>query len=606
MRAVSLLTVLVSYMFCRGLVIFIGLLGAVGVWAQTNESFPADWFLRAPTPEQIKAVQAAASVEGWGSVATKINAGVLKSYQDKREDSAVAWYYVARWSSLLGQSQLRTAKTWMETTSKAGLLTAAVPQRTLFALPNKPVADVITPETIAWLLSDRQFSESFFNLLSPCDYFTSALVTVQTLRDADVRRFDAYEQLAIAIALVYDSPPPEDWPHLQVTEKVLPRKLPEPLAAFNFFVDSDRRGATLQKLGTLSAFDLKFAVDLSAPFSDLEWAQRTVKDPITDLARTYESVRYQIDRITEQQFVWPGNRYGLEDILKSGGICVDQAYYATQAAKARGVPSLLFAGAGRDGRHAWFGYLSSGQKWVLDAGRYAEQQYVTGVSHDPQTWALLSDHELIFLTDGFRKLPPFRQSRQHQIIAELFLALGQKPAAAAAARKAVGYERRNVDAWNVLIAANADAEPKTREALLREAAAALQRYADLNAQFIRMLAASLRARGQASAAEFEERSIVRKNQDTRSDIGISHAAALVEAADETQVLRVYRKVLQQYAPTAAIDFFDRVTIPLVARLGGVGKKSDALLVLSQTRTALNPDENSQLDRELKKLTETVQ
>src|SRR5690606_37735995 len=213
---------------------------------------------------------------------------------------------------------------------------------------------------------------------------------------------------------------------------------------------------------------------------ELEWAQRSVKFPLSSLVKSYEAVRYRNDRIEAQTYVWPGERYDLPEIYGEGGICVDQAYFATQAGKARGVPSLLFSGAGRDGRHAWFGYLGSGQKWVLDAGRYAAQRYVTGVAIDPQTWTQLSDHELSFLSEGFRRLPPYRQSRQHQVFAELYLRLNQKPAAAAAARKAVSYERRNVQAWELLLAAHEDAPPRERETLLREAARAMQRYPDLN------------------------------------------------------------------------------------------------------------------------------
>ena len=37
-------------------------------------------------------------------------------------------------------------------------------------------------------------------------------------------------------------------------------------------------------------------------------------------------------------------------ILQEGGLCVDQAYFAAMVGKAKGVPTLLFRGAGLDGR----------------------------------------------------------------------------------------------------------------------------------------------------------------------------------------------------------------------------------------------------------------
>jgi CRP-like cAMP-binding protein len=347
---------------------------------------------------------------------------------------------------------------------------------------------------------------------------------------------------------------------------------------------------------------LKFVVDCSVGFPELIWAQRSVKFPLVNLVKSYEAIRYRNDRIEAQDYIWPGERYDLPTIHGEGGICVDQAYFATQAGKARGVPTLLFSGAGRDGRHAWFGYLGTGQKWVLDAGRYEEQRYVTGVTLDPQTWASLSDHELVFLSEGFRRLPPYRQSRQHQVFAELYLRLKQKPAAATAARKAVNYERRNVEAWELLVAASDEAPPRPREALLREAAQALQRYPDLNGRFVRDLATSLRERGEASAAEFEERSLVRRGQTGgRSDVGIDHAVTVMAGTAPADQVRVYRQLLQQYGRDTGIDFYDRVTAPLIEQMITAKRKGEALQVIFQTRAVLKPELGSQFDRELDEL-----
>ena len=80
-----------------------------------------------------------------------------------------------------------------------------------------------------------------------------------------------------------------------------------------------------------------------------------------------------------------------------------------------------------------------------------------------------------------------------------------------------------------MLAANDQALPAVREPLLREAAQALQRYPDLNAAFVRELVVSLRARGETSVAEFEERTMVsRGERGGRSDMGVDHAVAQIE------------------------------------------------------------------------------
>lgn len=582
----------------RLLWVLCGLALASQARADLAADIPDDWFTRPPTPERIKAVQAAAA-DGWKPLSERIYAGSLRAYELRQEDAAAAWYYVARWCDLWGRSQKVLARQWLEAASKAGELHPNIDRERVLEMPDEPVARLMTAETGAWLLGDREFTESFFSLLDGHDFLPVVISILQTLREQDVRAVADYRQLALAIALVYDVPPPPHWPHWQVPSEVLPRRLPSPVQAFKFFTDADKAGRTLHKLGTVSAGELIFAVDLAAPFSELTWAQQAVKYPLADLAKSYESVRYRNDRIEAQQYVWTGKHYDLLEIYKEGGICVDQAYFATQTAKARGVPSLLFSGSGRDGRHAWFGYLGAGKKWVLDAGRYEEQRYVTGVAFDPQTWTQLSDHELIFLSEGFRRLPSFRQSQQHLVFADIYLRMGNKTASAAAARKAVNYERRNVPAWDLLIAASDEAPVAAREALLREAALAMQRYPDLNGRYVVMLAQSLRARGAVTQAEFEERSLVRRGQiKGRTDMGVDLAVKTMETAAPADQLRVYKQMLQQYGRDTGIDFYDRVTKPLLAQLIAEKRRAEAQQVIAQTRSVLKPESGSQLDTEL--------
>jgi hypothetical protein len=560
---------------------------------------PDDWFTRAPTPQRISGVQAAAIDEGWPAVATRLFAGSIRAYELRQEDAAAAWYHVARWCDLMGQSQKKETREWWSRSSVAGLINEGFDKSEYESRPDEAIARLISEETRGWLLSDRAFSEMFFNLVTPYDDLSRVVQILQELREPDVRKFTDYSQLALAIALVYDVPPPSYWPHWQVSDAVLPRRLPEPLAAFDFLIKSDQNRLTLQRLGGLSASELKFAVDLAAPFDELIWAQRSVRVSLSDLEKSYLSVRYRQDRIEQQQYQWPDKDYALPTILKEGGICVDQAYFATQAGKARGVPTLLFSGAGREGRHAWFGYLGMGRKWVLDAGRYADQAYVTGEAFDPQTWLPMSDHELGFLSEDFRRLSPYRQSWQQQVFAELYLRLGNKIAAAGAARKAVNFERRNLAAWELLIDVSADAPARTREGLLREASQAMQRYPDLNGRFIGQLAASLRARGEVSAAEFEERSLVRRGQNSgRTDVSVDQAVKLMQAASPTDQVRVYKQVSQQYGRGTGIDFYDRVTSPLLQRMFAENRRMEAMQIIEQTRTILKPEFGSQFDTEL--------
>ncbi|MBL9208338.1 MAG: hypothetical protein JNN01_24855, partial [Opitutaceae bacterium] len=314
------------------------------------------------------------------------------------------------------------------------------------------------------------------------------------------------------------------------------------------------------------------------------------------------------ERVASNEMMWPGRRYDLATVIEQGGICVDQAYVATQCGKARGVPTMIFRGAGLDGRHAWFGFLDGNRRWQLDAGRFAEQQFVTGLAHDPQTWGDLSDHDLQFLSEGFRLTPRFRQAQVHSSFASASLSMGDAAAARQAARSALNYESRHLEAWEILFAAlrAAKAEPRVLEANLREAAIAFQRYPDLQVRFGRDLAESLRSRGETSAADYEEKLLARKNQGTRVDLAIDQVStelsrALVQQSPFEQ-MRLFRNAVDQFGRGAGMDFLDRVVRPFIRHWIKAGRAVEAARALDHVRTVMAPAAGSQLEKEILELT----
>lgn len=566
--------------------------------------------LNPPAPARLASVHAAAQRDGWAPQAAMPRNAAVLAYEREKLSAAEAWLQLHRWAALLGQTEADFVPRWVQAVQAARVAHPNMPRS--YESRTRPLAAQVSPALQAWLVGHAAFSAEFFSLLSPVDYAPGVLGILDTLHRADPARFKAYPSLALAIALVYDVPPPPHWPHGQVTAQALPRRLAEPANAFAWWVKQDRAGRTLHKLARLGADELKFVVDAAAPAAELEWAQGAWSHPLSQLPAAYKTIRYRNDRVAANAMTWPGGSYRLAEILATGGICSDQAYFATQVGKARGVPTLLIYGAGNDGRHAWFGYLDATQKWQLDAGRYAEQRFVTGHALDPQTWREFSDHELQFFTDRFRELPTWRQSRVHALFAAEYLALGQGRAAGAAARKAVNFERRNQDAWETLIAA-ARAEgrdAKTIEALLREAALAFQRYPDLEAAYVNRTAESLRTRGQTSEADAEVRRIANKGKVSgRSDLSVSQARDLVRRAIATQPIaeqvRAYNSAVDNYGRGAGIGFFDEVVAGFVEHLLNLKQKAEARRALDRAKSALKVEPGSQLAGEFERLGRAV-
>jgi hypothetical protein len=583
---------------------------ALAGFAQTPVTgIPDAEALQPPTVQRLGDLGAAAADSGWAPLAPGLRDAAFRAYRADRTVAAEAWLNVYRWAALLGEPEVRFIPRWMRAVKEAGVAHGNMPRS--FTPRDQPVGDWLPRDVQAKLMANAAFSEEFFATLSPVDFVPQVLQVLGTLDRTDPKNFDDYASLALAIAVVYDVPPPPDWPHGQVSPEALPRRLPRPEKTFEFFVKEDQAGRTYQRLKRLGADELKFVVDVTASFDDLEWAQKVVDYPLSHFALTYSMVRYRLDRARNDVPMWPEAAYTLPEILRQGGICVDQAYFACQVGKARGVPTLLFSGEGRDGRHAWFGYLDGAQKWQLDAGRYAEQRFVTGFARDPQTWRELSDHELQFLSERFRSLPGYRQSRVHAAFAAEYLAQGDAAAAVQAARKATGYERRNLQAWETLCAAleQQGADPKVREAALREAILALQHYPDLEVRFTRRLVASLRARGETSAADFAERELGRKFQGERVDLSIQQAAQVLLRSFATQPVpeqvKAYHTVMDSFGRGAGMAFFDKIVVVFAEHLMQLGQNAEAVRAVELARQMLKVEPDSQLDAELKGLAERV-
>jgi hypothetical protein len=590
--------------------IFSIVVGVAFLWASARAApIPEAETLAPPTSQRIAAIIAAAQREGWGPQAAPLRMAAQHAYRQGKLPAAEAWFNIYRWTGLWGVSDHEYLPRWTESVKNMRVAHPNMPRNV--PLRRLPLGYMLLPEVQIWLLSNTAFSEEFFSLLSQVDYLPGVFQILNELHFHDPARFNMYASLVLAIALVYDVPPPPHWPHGQVPLAALPRQLPKPIEAFKWWTRQDEQGQTHHRLANLGADELKFVVDAAAPFIELEWSQEIVGYSLNRMARAYNLVRYDAGRVQRNELIWSGSTYALDDILAAGGICVDQGYFAAQSGKARGVPTLLFRGQGIDSRHAWFGYLDPKGKWELDVGRYAEQRFVTGYVLDPQTWRDISDHELKFLSERFRTLPEFRQSRVHAQFAADFLAGGDASAAEQAARKAIASERRNLPAWETLLAAQTSLKrgEKQQEATLRDAAKAFEKYPDLVTVYTTRASESLRKRGETAAADAELTRLANKNQRKREDLNILEARRTLVRAFATQNLeeqvRTYNGLVTTLGRGAGIAFFDQVVVIFAEHMMQLRQPAEAVKAVEVARQALKIQGNSQLAREIDRLSKWV-
>ena len=250
-------------------------------------------------------------------------------------------------------------------------------------------------KTFIALGQDESVSHLFVEKLDPHDVRKEALQNLVKLSQANADELHEYAALGVAYALVFDQPFPRYWPHSQVARTAVPIGDVDVVQRFKFYVQSNRDKKLDLDLTQLSFENLKYLVDSEVKLSEFEYAQKN-RISYSHFADAFFSINYVTTRIAGENTVynWPNPTYTLADIEMSGGICVDQAYYAETLGKGRGIPTIRFNGLGAWGGHAWFGYLSRGGKWELDCGRYESQNFPKGFAVDPQTWQKIDDATL--------------------------------------------------------------------------------------------------------------------------------------------------------------------------------------------------------------------
>lgn len=260
-----------------------------------------------------------------------------------------------------------------------------------------------------WLKAHAEIRRDFWLALSPqFDDVAKAVEILDALRKHDGKRVEQFAHLAIAMAVVYDTPDALVTSRLNylwaVSDSQFSPQRPY-LATFDYFTDKKNQARFTFKPDQLPWPILVHLVDFDIADSEIDWAWKNCDAARKDIASLYQTVPYDYDKLNRRTPKLGSSDYVLENLRKLGGVCVDQAHYTSRVAKAFGVPSMKVAGEGRYGAsslHAWTGFLvNAGGRAQLDfTGRYQGDYYYTGDIFDPQTRIMILDREVAMLYDG--------------------------------------------------------------------------------------------------------------------------------------------------------------------------------------------------------------
>jgi len=382
-------------------------------------------------------------------------------------------------------------------------------------------ATELKPDTLKWLLSDRELTRDFFNTITGRDTFPRVLQLLQEFHDKRGVKFPKFNRLAIAMAVVWDVPRASQ-PHKQVPPMAVLKPTSTPLDRFDFWIETHEHGLADCDLTKLEPSFLKFIVDAACPLEELRWAQSSIHFTRGRLGKVYSSIEYDTDRYKNGVYSWPHKTYSLKDIKRKGGICIDQAYFATIAGKASGIPTLYFSGSGRQGYHAWFGYMKSNDTWDMDCGRYAVQNYVKGSAIDPQTDLPFSDHQLAFISERYHGSAAYKGADSHVRIAEIMLRRGKTERAVNVIDSTLESAPKHLRAWRTKTAI-LESQKNTYAALkdhLETMTKQFSDYADIKTEARAKLTESARKAGDSETARLVEKKAISDTRRERHDLSI--------------------------------------------------------------------------------------
>ncbi|MGD0390530.1 MAG: hypothetical protein ABSC42_16415 [Tepidisphaeraceae bacterium] len=251
-------------------------------------------------------------------------------------------------------------------------------------------------ETLAWLAAQPNLMPTLMSAVSNRDPPQRVIDILRLLRGSQAANLDDYPDLATALAVVWDKPPTRQGDHAP------PQFDPQrPAQLFAYFTNprSPLRFDPKSLCWQLETY----VVDLQVSDDEIQWATRRYANNYS-IGGIYFDVNYdEAAFYSGEDKKIAAHAYTLQNILQYGGVCVEQAYFATGVAKSLGIPACIChsrgGGAGAVA-HAWVGLLNRINRqpvWDFDQGRYPEDLYWSAEIFDPQTRQSLTDADVALL-----------------------------------------------------------------------------------------------------------------------------------------------------------------------------------------------------------------
>jgi hypothetical protein len=299
--------------------------------------------------------------------------------------------------------------------------------------------------TMRWLLDQPNLRRTLMLAVSRYESPDRMLRVLNRLRLEHEPKLERWHELVTAFCVVWDRQARDDG-----DEDTILTNLNHATGLFHFYTafPQHARFSLLEMPWQLSIF----VVENEISEAELAWAlkQFAARQNLgaTYLDVPYDRNQYFTGRVSRQE----GTPYTLQNIQRQGGVCEDQAYFATMVSRSFAVPAVVVSGVGglADASHAWVGYLRIDRGrlyWDFEVGRYEEHLYWSGTTIDPQTRQPITEAD-VALTARYQSIGPRERNASRALVKSIDLAPTDQQFALAA--RAVELCPANREAWLLL------------------------------------------------------------------------------------------------------------------------------------------------------------
>jgi hypothetical protein len=271
-----------------------------------------------------------------------------------------------------------------------------------------------TKQFSAWLVKNREVSRLLFRALPEMEKPETGVEKLHALWKKDDKRVAAYGNLAVAFATTasisrwYKQPNPADYQK-----------------SFDWYTDNPKIPFRTDLKGVPYEIS-RYLTDTNISIDERKWAvQRYAGKRVLPLC--YFDVRYDYDYLRGVPKKISAVDFTLQNLAnpKIGGVCIEQAYFASEVCKALGQPATIVSGTTSGGvGHAWVACMMIkrvGQNWQAQwdsqTGRYQGMSFFVGDVYNPASGKNMQDCELILI--GAAAQLPLERKEQADAACEL-------------------------------------------------------------------------------------------------------------------------------------------------------------------------------------------